>query len=132
MALDNVPIEQRARKLGHSLEMHNSIYGRWDTEKELSAVGEAFGVKRKKVANMPIICPFCEAVNESGREYCLKCSNPLTTAVAVRDKAKQESQNESVQQQLDEMKKMMLQVIKEKDKTNQKDLDKVEKIFEDI
>jgi integrase len=103
MALDNIPVENRARKMGHSVEMHIDTYGRWDKEKERAILRTAYNLETIEDKSKPIVCKYCQTTNEANEEYCSQCHNPLTTDIAIRDKEREEEKFKKLDERLKQL-----------------------------
>ena len=82
--LDNIPLEEAAKKFGHSVEFYTNTYGRMDTSGSIVRHGKCYGVdKSKQKMDINIICDKCETSNIPKAEICEKCGSPLSIKKAM-------------------------------------------------
>jgi len=82
--LDNIPLEEAAKKFGHSTEFFTNVYGRLDTGDSVKRLKKHYGmVEEQKKKELNIRCSTCDTVNRPSTEICEKCGTPLTMAKAL-------------------------------------------------
>lgn len=82
----NVPIEECAKQLGHSIKEFTETYGRLDTRDREARHAKAFGLDEvisDELPEKPLSCPKCEQINAPKQEYCTRCGSPLTLKKAI-------------------------------------------------
>lgn len=82
----NVPIEECAKQLGHSVKEFTETYGRLDTRDREARHARAFGLDdaiSDEQPEQPLICPKCSDNNAPNTEFCARCGSPLTLKKAL-------------------------------------------------
>ena len=91
--LDNIPLEEAAKKFGHSVEFFTNTYGRMDTSGSIARLSKSYGIeKSKQKIDVNVRCSKCDNVNIPKAEICEKCGSPLSIKKAMeldQDKSKE-------------------------------------------
>ena len=82
--LDNLPLDECAKKFGHSVKFFTETYGRLTTDDSIERITKVYGLSEEK-AKIEInrICPKCEFKNVPSSEICERCSSPLSLKKAL-------------------------------------------------
>jgi len=80
---DNLPLEEAAKKFGHSVEFFTNTYGRLSTEDSIQRLSKAYGLKEdKEKRELNATCK-CGFVNEPNSDICEQCGSPLSLKKAM-------------------------------------------------
>lgn len=88
LRLWELPVEECANHLGHSVKEFTETYGRLSIEDRKNRHYKAYGLpteEEEEKARMEdtLLCKRCEYVNEPGSEFCQRCASPLSVKKAL-------------------------------------------------
>lgn len=106
MAKWNIPVETRAKNMGHSIKMHIDTYGRLSVDDDLDRFDVANGIsKEKEKAKANHICKICSTINEPSLTHCKKCNSPLSLEIALKSEQDIKERFESMQKKMEQFEK---------------------------
>lgn len=107
----NVPVEVRAKNMGHSIKMHVDTYGRLSVDDDLDSFDKANGLTKEEVKRKSNqTCKICSMINEPELTHCKKCNSPLSLEVALKSEQDTKEQLDSLSLKMKQLEKA-LQII---------------------
>jgi len=101
MAKWGIPVEIRAKNMGHSIKMHIETYGRLCLDDDLDLFDKANGLNKQEEEHQANnVCKICSTINESGLSHCKKCNSPLSLVVALESERDTKEKLDSLQEQM--------------------------------
>lgn len=120
---ENLNPELASKQFGHSINFYASVYGKTSTEDDINRFKKHYGEKgideQKQEDNKPKVCPVCDMVNEHDKTHCIKCNNPLSLTVALKEKENKDSEMKAIQDKMERMEKILF-AMQNQDKIDKK------------
>ncbi len=112
---DNMPIDEAAKKFGHSITFFTEVYGRLSVDDSIDRLSKHYGIKKEeeqKEQNQS--CSKCGFINEPKVEMCFKCGSPLSIKKAMELDKNKEVELEGLKKEMEDFKKeIMHKLIKD-------------------
>ncbi len=109
--INNIPIEEAAKRHGHSTDYFTNVYGRLSSDDSIKRLSLSMGLtEEKKKRELNQICFRCEFVNEPNKKICYRCRAPLNIKEAMQE-------DKSKELKIDKLEKQMAQLLANQTKT---------------
>lgn len=83
--MDNLPIDECAKKFGHSVEHFTNTYGRLSVDDSIERLTKHYEIDGEKIDKPTNInCSRCDTINSPNLDYCTKCGSPLSLNIALK------------------------------------------------